>query len=61
MTCKLDLGNQRLLTPYPVFVMNPLPTVPIARAVSKDAALREEDVVVTIWMVYVTDPVKTSV
>ena len=35
LTCELDLGNWRLLTPSPVLGMYVLPTVLIAGAISR--------------------------
>lgn len=46
--------------PHPDLGISVLPTVPTARAVFKDIALREQGVVETMWAVYVTEPVKAS-
>lgn len=40
----------QLEVPYPVLGMYHQSTIPIARAIFKDVALREQCVVETIWM-----------
>lgn len=55
MTHKLDLGNQRLLTSSPGLAIYILSIILTVRDVFKDAALRKQCVVETIWMVYVTE------
>lgn len=47
LTHELDLTKSEAPHPHPF---------PTARAISKDTALREQRVVATIWMVYVTEP-----
>lgn len=51
MTCRPDLGNQRLLTPFFIFGMYVFPTV---GTIFKDSVLREQCVVETSGAVYVT-------
>lgn len=54
LTFELDPGNQRFLTPSPVIGRYILHARPTVGAILKDAALREQCVVETTWMVYVT-------
>lgn len=54
LTFGLDPGNQRLLTPSPVTGRYVLRASPTVGAILKDAAFREQCVVGTTWMVYVT-------
>ena len=56
LTHKLDLSNQRLLTPFLFLGMYILPTVPTVGAIFKNAALRDQCAVETIWMVGVIEP-----
>lgn len=55
MTFKLDLGNQRRLTPSPVLGMCVRPMVPTEGAIFRDSALREQCVVEIIWIGYMTE------
>lgn len=64
----VDPGNQRLISlpflplPRPVVEMYILPIVPIAGAVFKDTALREQGIVETNWVEYMTEAsFKTSI
>ena len=52
------VGPGQSEAPHPslVFGIYTLPTVPIGGAVFKEAALREQSVVGTIWMIYVPEP-----
>lgn len=56
LSLKLDPSNWRLLAPSLMLGMYVLPSVPTARAIFKDAVLREQGVIETIWMVYLTEP-----
>lgn len=56
LTCKLDLGNWKLLTPSPILGLYILPTVPKVGAIFKDVSLREQCVIETIWMAYMAEP-----
>lgn len=59
LTQKLDQGNHRFFT---LFLSNVLlPTVPSVGVIFKDAALREQCVVETIWMVYMNESIKASI
>ncbi|XP_023480075.2 DNA primase large subunit isoform X2 [Equus przewalskii] len=49
-----DLDNRRLLTACPVLGMYALPTMPTVGTIFKDIVLREQCVVETAWMVYMT-------
>ena len=53
---RLDPDNWKLLTSSSVLRMCVVPTVPTARAVFKDSALREQCVIETIWTECVSDP-----
>ena len=56
LTHKLHLDNQRLTPPSRVLGIYVLPTIPIARAVFKDTALREQLLVETIWILNAGKP-----
>ena len=60
LTQKLDQGNHRFFTLFLVLEMYfcPLPSVGV---IFKDAALREQCVVETIWMVYMNESIKASI
>ena len=50
----MDLGIWGLLTPFPVLGTYVLSTIPTARAIFKNAALKEEGRIETIRTVYMT-------
>ena len=51
MTLNPDPGSRRLFTPSLVLGMYTLPTVPTVGAIFKEAVLREQCVLETLWMV----------